>query len=265
MIQFNAIALKILKHGEEQPTRGTPSLVGTPVSYKVSAKYNFPLMTTRRLSFKNILVETLWFLSGEKTLRILDKHNVKFWNKWRQPDGTVPSSYGWLWRHYQVDQIHNLIEGLKTDPFSRRHVVTAWFPERITTHPPCHVMFTVNLFKNHLNLSLFQRSCDIPIGLPYNIAGYALIIKILAHILNYKPGQFHHFIANPHIYVDQVPLVKEHILRNHVAFPYLVIDDSLRTLEDFVALADEPYEVIEQKIRLFDYRPLPEIHYPINV
>lgn len=275
--------------------------------YQYMIGEGFPLLTTKTVSWKNIVVEMLWFLSGKTDIEILRRHGCKFWDAWANSGGQVPSAYGNFWRHFPVhgtrdssdirvdgddvcsfnDQIRWVLAELKRNPMSRRMVVSAWAPQNAQTSklPPCHMNFIFNVQKNirgedRLCLHLTQRSCDVALGVPYNIASYALLLHLFSRFSGIAPGIFAHTLVDAHIYTckpegspemmiefDHVPGLQEQIQRAPRALPRLVLANDIRDLPDVEALMDSSVSTdqILEKIKLVDYEPWPAIPFKVAV
>ena len=235
--------------------------------YKVDLSKGYPLLTTKKVNFKSMLYEVLWYLSGEDHIRNLRQH-TKIWAKWADENGNVDSAYGRYWRKFpsaqvnpatgkyevlEVDQIGRVIELLKTDPMSRRMVVTAWEPGNAfdSKLPPCHQTFAFNVQGSNLNCHLMQRSGDIAIGIPFNLAAYALLTQILAEETGFQLGYFSHTIVDAHIYVNHIDGLKEQLKRTPKPLPQLEIArkpiDELR-FEDFALIGYESYDPIKFEV-----------------
>ena len=272
----------VLKHGKRKPNRtGVDTLSVFNYNYSIDLSYGlregFPLLTTKKISWKNIVVENLWFLSGKKEVEFLHKHGVRFWDKWVNVFEEVPSAYGFYWRifdyyFHNVDQVKQVIKNLKDDPFSRRHVISAWSPLNAlySDLPPCHFIMVFNVQidvrgTKRLNLHLTQRSADVAIGVPYNIAGYAFLLHLFARLTNLSVGTFAHSIVDAHVYFDHIEGLEEQVKRTPNYPPKLTIDSDIRSLEDVEALFDESTETILNTFKLTDYYPHPAIEFEVAV
>jgi len=255
-----------------------------------------PLLTTKSISWKNIVVEMLWFLSGQPDIAILQRHNCKFWDAWADDDGMVPMAYGQQWRAFPVqkedgtfgtnDQLQFVVDSLKTNPMSRRMVVSAWNPEQAQTAalPPCHMLFAFNVqnvenedgtLEQRLCLHLTQRSCDLALGVPYNIASYGLLLLIMSHITGIKPGVFAYTLLDLHIYTskedgsyaehDHMEGLEEQLNRPLKTLPALNIDDCIKSLEDIEDLMElgTSTDTILNVFKLIDYNPHPAIKFKV--
>ena len=219
MKQYLDLVREVLDKGTRKENRtGVDTLSSFNVNYEIDLREGFPLLTTKEISWKNIVVENLWFLSGDTHIGLLQKHNCKFWDPWADENGKVPSAYGNFWRHFPIhdqdrrkaaftDQLAWVLAELGRNPMSRRLVVSAWAPGNAQTSklPPCHClfMFNVQLDRNGeqlLCLHLTQRSCDIALGIPYNIAGYCFLLELFSRFSGIRPGIFAHTLVDAHIY-----------------------------------------------------------------
>lgn len=244
---------RVLRNGVRKHNRtGIDTIVCFAEHYSVDLRGGFPLLTTKKVNFNAMLYEVLWYLSGEDHIRNLQKH-TKIWDAWADENGNLETAYGRYWRRFpsaqvspetgkyevvEVDQIGRVIELLKTDPTSRRMVVTAWEPGNALSSklPPCHYTFAFNVIENRLNCHLTQRSGDIAIGIPFNLAAYALLTQILAQEAELDVGFFSHTIVDAHIYVNHVDGLRTQLARTPKPLPKLTIArkpvDQL-TFEDF--------------------------------
>lgn len=258
---------EVLTRGEERSDRtgvGTISLFGTQTRYDL--REGFPLCTTKKINFDNVVRELLWFLSGSTNVQEL--HPCKIWDPWADDEGDLGPIYGFQWRYWGaqyeersgVDQIENAIHLLKTDPFSRRNIVSAWNVADLPFMrlPPCHVMFqfyvaTATGGPNWLDCQLYQRSADLAIGVPYNVASYSLLMSMMAKECNLRPRYFIHTIGDAHIYKNHIPGVKEQLKRQPKPPPVLKL----------VKTSFAEYTVND--IRLQDYDPHPFINFEVAV
>ena len=292
MQQYLDVIRRVLDTGQRKNNRtGVDTLSTFNVNYQIDLREGFPLLTTKEISWKNIIVENLWFLSGDTRIDLLRKHGCKFWEPWADEDGLVPSAYGNFWRNYPVhtdgeatfnDQIRYVINGLKQNPQSRRLVVSAWAPGNAQTSalPPCHAFWVMNVQQDAngepmLCLHLTQRSCDIALGLPYNIAGYAFLLELMARFTGIKPGYFGHTLIDAHIYTakadgsmadyDHIPGLKTQLARAPRALPRLEISDEIKALDDVTALLEADTESLLETFRLHDYQPHPALQFKVAV
>ena len=285
------IVRNVLKHGTRKPNRtGVDTLSCFAEHYRHDLQSGFPLLTTKEVNWRNIVVETLWYLSGQRTLDILHRHNCHFWDAWQQEDGTIPSPYGWFWRHFPspdhpqgFDQVRYILEELDRNPQSRRLAVSAWQPghAQSSSLPPCHVFWVLNVQYDadntpRLCLHLTQRSCDIALGVPYNLACYSLLLSLLAQLSGLATGTFSHTLIDAHIYIakadgtqaeyDHRPGLEEQIARKPLPLPRLILSPELRTLEDVERLLEEAdTDHLMSHFQLENYDPHPAIHFKVAV
>ena len=296
MKQYLDVVRAVLDRGTRKPNRtGVDTLSTFNENYEIDLRLGFPLLTTKEISWKNIVVENLWFLSGDTHIGLLKKHACKFWDPWADEKGFVPSAYGNFWRHFPIhdgsgaearvgfsDQLRWVAEELRRNPMSRRLVVTAWAPGNAQTSklPPCHLlfMFNVQLDANGeptLCLHLTQRSADVALGVPYNIAGYAFLLELFARFSGIKAATFAHTLVDAHIYTkkpdgsmaeyDHVPGLLKQLERTPRALPRLAIDPAIRSLDDVRPLLDEDTETLMKHFVLTGYDPYPPIGFKVAV
>lgn len=291
MKQYLDAVREVLARGTRKENRtGVDTLSTFNHNYEIDLREGFPLLTTKEISWKNIVVENLWFLSGDTNIRLLQKHRCKFWDPWADERGEVPSAYGNFWRHFPVhaegradysDQIAWVLAELRRNPMSRRLVVSAWAPGNAQTSklPPCHCLFMFNVQVDGgepvLNLHLTQRSCDIALGVPYNIAGYALILELFARMSGIRAGIFAHTLVDAHIYTakpdgsmaeyDHVPGLQLQLERAPRPLPRLTIDPSIRGLEDIQPLLSASTDEVLARFQLEGYDPHPAIAFKVAV
>lgn len=307
MKQYHDLVKHVLSSGTRKENRtGVDTLSTFGHYYEHDLAQGFPLLTTKKIAWKNIVVELLWFLSGSDQAEFLERHKCGFWKPWYLEDGRVANCYGPAWRRFPVhqegiinynsggitlniegpynDQIKWVVEELKRNPLSRRMVVNAWAPGVAQTAklPPCHAMFVLNvqneeLFPSRLCLHLTQRSCDVALGVPYNLASYALLLSLFSRFSGIEPGIFGHSLIDAHVYTskpdgsmaeyDHVPGLQEQVKRKPYKLPKLVIDDSIKSLEDVEALLDPAVSTddIMSKFRLEGYKHHPEVKFKVAV
>jgi thymidylate synthase len=297
--QYLDLVRHVLESGTRKPNRtGVDTLSTFSENYEIDLRVGFPLLTTKEISWKNIVVENLWFLSGETHIGLLKKHGCKFWDPWADESGRVPSAYGNFWRHFPVhdamvgadgppraafnDQIAWVLGELKRNPMSRRLVVTAWAPGNAQTSklPPCHLLFMFNVQLDRageplLCLHLTQRSADVALGVPYNIAGYALLLELFSRMTGIRAGIFGHTLVDVHVYTskadgsmaeyDHVPGLQEQLERSPRALPTLAIDPAIRSLEDLKPLLEADTQTLMKSFVLTGYRPHPPIPFKVAV
>ncbi|MGI9317479.1 MAG: thymidylate synthase [bacterium] len=289
MKQYLDAVRETLAVGTRKPNRtGVDTLSTFNINYEIDIRDGFPLLTTKKISWKNIVIENLWFLSGQTDISLLRKHNCKFWDPWADDDGKVPSAYGNFWRHFPLpdnqtnDQIAYVVDTLKSNPMSRRMIVSAWAPgnAQISALPPCHALWVVNV-QNDRNgepivcLHLTQRSCDIALGIPYNIAGYSLLLELFSRFSGIKAGIFGHTLIDAHIYTakpdgsmqeyDHIPGLQTQLEREPRTLPSLEIDPSIQSLDDIEPLLSLETDQIMDKFTLHNYDPYPAINFKVAV
>lgn len=279
MKNYNELIEDILTNGTDKQDRtgiGSRAVFGRTLRWNLNE--GFPLLTIRKISLRIAFEETMFFLRGETNTKLLEEKNINIWkgNTSREfldsrglnhlPEGDMGHGYGYIWRNFvgennkKVDQIADLLDGLKKDPNSRRHLVTGWNPVELsnTALPPCHMMHMYavenqfNISNNKLHSCFIMRSNDIPFGLPYNIAGYALLNHIFAKYLRYEPGELVYFGWDVHIYQNQIDMCKELLNRAPKQLPTLQITRDLKTFDDILSLRWED-------IKLDGYDPYPDI------
>ena len=297
MKQYLDLVRDVLRKGTRKPNRtGVDTLSTFSQHYEIDLREGFPLLTTKEISWKNIVVENLWFLSGETHIGLLKKHGCRFWDPWADADGRVPSAYGNFWRHFPVhvevpgaapqaafrDQIGWVVSELKKNPMSRRLVVVAWAPGNAQTSalPPCHLLFVLNVQQDErgepmLCLHLTQRSADVALGVPYNIAGYALLLELFARFAGLRAGIFAHTLVDAHIYTakpdgamaeyDHVPGLRTQLEREPRPLPRLAIDASIRGLDDLTPLLNADTQTVLEHFALTGYAPHPPIAFKVAV
>lgn len=240
---------------------GTLSVFGHQMRFDLTA--GFPLVTTKKLHVKSIIHELLWFLQGDTNIRYLKEHGVRIWDEWADENGDLGPVYGHQWRAWptpdgrHVDQISRIVEDLKTNPDSRRHIVSAWNVAEIDKMalPPCHCLFQFHVADGRLSCQLYQRSADIFLGVPFNIASYALLTLMMAQVTGLKPGDFVHTLGDAHLYLNHLEQADEQLQRSPRPLPSIAINPEVQSLFDFV------YEDFELK----DYDPHPHIRAAVAV
>jgi len=264
MKQYLELCRRILAEGVQKADRtgtGTISIFGHQMRFDLSA--GFPLLTTKKLHTKSIVHELLWFLKGSTNIRYLQEHNVRIWNEWADENGELGPIYGKQWRSFSgpdgktVDQIQWVIEEIKRNPDSRRLVVSAWNPAELDQMalPPCHVLFQFYVANGRLSCQLYQRSGDTFLGVPFNIASYALLTCMIAHVTGLKPGEFIHTLGDAHLYLNHLEQVKEQLTREPLPLPTLKLNPAVRSIDDFT------YEDIE----FVNYQAHPHIKGEVSV
>ncbi|WP_298838879.1 thymidylate synthase [uncultured Roseobacter sp.] len=274
MQQYHDALRMVLNQGTESTDRtgtGTISHFGLQCRYPLSD--GFPLVTTKKLHLRSIIHELLWFLSGDTNIRYLQQNGVSIWDEWADENGDLGPVYGHQWRHFpkvirtedeearfligEVDQISTLVEAIRRTPDSRRLIVSAWNPGEVDQMalPPCHTLWQVRITGGKLHLQLYQRSADMFLGVPFNIASYALLQVMLAHVTGYEPGDFVHTMGDAHIYSNHLDQVKTQLARTPRALP------QLRLTRDVGSVFDFRYDDFE----FVGYDPMPAIKAPVAV
>jgi thymidylate synthase/thymidylate synthase len=242
MKQYLDLLDHVLKNGTEKTDRtgtGTISVFGYQMRFNLQD--GFPLLTTKKLHLKSIIHELLWFISGDTNIRYLNENGVKIWNEWADKDGNLGPVYGYQWRSWpaadgkKIDQLTEAINAIKKSPDSRRIIVSAWNVGEIEKMalPPCHVMFQFYVAGGKLSCQLYQRSCDIFIGIPFNIASYALLTLMVAQVTGLKPGDFIHTLGDAHIYLNHIEQVKLQLTREPYPLPAMIINPSVNDIFKF--------------------------------
>lgn len=257
--QYLNLMGNVLRYGTKTDDRtgvGTYSLFGRQIRADMS--HGFPLLTTKRVFWKGVVGELLWFISGDTNIKWLQEQGIKIWDEWADENGDLGPVYGKWWRDWNgIDQLQNVIDQIKTNPNSRRHIVTTWNPERIEEMalPPCHMMYQFNVRGEFLDLQLYQRSADMFLGVPFNIASYSLLLHMVAKVTGYRPGEFIHTFGDVHVYENHVVQCIKQLSRMQRTFPMLGIKGNPQTIDDFDM--DSFY--------LIDYDPHPTIKAPVAV
>jgi thymidylate synthase len=242
MKQYLDLLDHVLKNGVEKQDRtgtGTISVFGYQMRFNLED--GFPLMTTKKLHLKSIIHELIWFISGDTNIKYLKDNGVKIWNEWADQEGNLGPVYGYQWRSWptadgrKIDQLSNVISNIKTSPESRRHLVNAWNVGEIDKMalPPCHILFQFYVAGGKLSCQLYQRSADIFLGVPFNIASYSLLTMMVAQITGLKPGEFIHTFGDAHIYLNHIDQVKIQLAREPFPLPEMVIDHSVDDILKF--------------------------------
>ena len=240
--QYLDLLRLVLETGVDRPDRtgtGTRSLFGAQMRFDLAT--GFPLLTTKKLHLKSIVYELLWFLRGETNVRWLQAHGVKIWDEWADENGDLGPVYGSQWRSWpdgkggSIDQIANVVHSIKTKPDSRRHIVSAWNPAEVDEMalPPCHCLFQFYVAEGRLSCQLYQRSADIFLGVPFNIASYALLTHMVAQVTGLQPGEFIHSFGDVHLYSNHVQQAHEQLAREPRPFPRLRLNPERSAIFDF--------------------------------
>jgi thymidylate synthase len=264
MKQYLDLLRHVLEHGDEKADRtgtGTRSVFGWQMRFDLAQ--GFPLLTTKKLHTRSIIHELLWFLRGDTNIAYLKENGVSIWDEWADAQGELGPVYGKQWRRWEapdgrsIDQIALLVEGLKSNPDSRRHIVSAWNPADIGRMrlPPCHALFQFYVAGGRLSCQLYQRSADIFLGVPFNIASYALLTLMLAQVCGYRPGDFVHTLGDAHLYVNHLDQARLQLSRSPRDLPSLRLNPEVRDLFAF-RFADFSLE---------GYEPHPHIAAPVAV
>ena len=242
MRQYLELLDHVLKNGTRKSDRtgtGTISAFGYQMRFNLGE--GFPLMTTKKLHLKSILHELLWFISGDTNIKYLKDNGVKIWDEWADKDGNLGPVYGYQWRSWpaadgtKIDQLANVIKSIKMSPDSRRHIVSAWNAGEIEKMalPPCHILFQFYVADGRLSCQLYQRSCDIFLGVPFNIASYALLTLMVAQATELKPGEFIHTLGDAHIYLNHIDQVKLQLTREPYSLPKITINPAVSDITKF--------------------------------
>ena len=242
MQQYLDLLDRVIKTGVEKGDRtgtGTISVFGHQMRFDLQE--GFPLLTTKKLHLKSIIHELLWFLKGETNVKYLQENGVRIWNEWAKEDGELGPIYGYQWRSWpsangkHIDQISQVIDSIKNNPNSRRHIVSAWNVGEIENMalPPCHILFQFYVANGKLSCQLYQRSADIFLGVPFNIASYAILLQMMAQVTGLKPGEFVHTLGDAHIYMNHIEQVKLQLTRKPKALPQMVLNSDVKNIFDF--------------------------------
>lgn len=258
MQQYLNLLNRILAEGTQKGDRtgtGTLSIFGHQMRFDL--RDGFPLLTTKKLHLKSIIYELLWFLRGDTNVRYLQEHGVRIWNEWADENGELGPVYGHQWRSWPdykggtIDQIKNVVDMIKHNPDSRRMMVTAWNPAEVDDMalPPCHCLFQFYVADGRLSLQLYQRSADSFLGVPFNIASYALLLQMIAQVTGLEAGEFIHTTGDTHLYLNHLEQAKIQLTREPRTLPKMKINPDVKDIFDF------KYEDFE----LIGYDPLPHI------
>ena len=242
MKQYLDLLDHVLKTGIKKPDRtgtGTISVFGYQMRFKLEE--GFPVMTTKKLHMKSIIHELLWFIKGETNIKYLTDNGVTIWNEWADKEGNLGPVYGSQWRSWpaadgrKIDQLTMVIKSIRTSPDSRRHLVNAWNVGELEKMalPPCHILFQFYVAEGKLSCQLYQRSADIFIGVPFNIASYALLTLMIAQVTGLKPGDFVHTLGDTHIYLNHIDQVKLQLTREPFPLPRMMINQSVNDILKF--------------------------------
>ncbi|MDX9995105.1 MAG: thymidylate synthase [Rhodocyclaceae bacterium] len=262
MRQYLDLMQHVLDHGHVKADRtgtGTRSVFGWQMRFDLSQ--GFPALTTKKLHLRSIIIELLWFLRGDTNIRWLKDNKVSIWDEWADENGDLGPVYGHQWRHWpvknggEIDQIAQLIEGLKKNPDSRRHLVSAWNPSEVDRMalPPCHALFQFYVADGRLSCQLYQRSADIFLGVPFNIASYALLTMMVAQVVGLEPGDFVHTLGDAHLYSNHLEQAQLQLSREPRPLPTMRINPDVKDIfafkfEDFTLEGYDPHPHISAPV-----------------
>ena len=264
MRQYHDLLRLVLEEGVARSDRtgtGTLSIFGGQARFDLRER--FPLLTTKKLHLKSIIYELLWFLRGETNVRYLNEHGVTIWDEWADENGNLGRVYGAQWRDWhgangiRIDQIDKIISEIRENPSSRRLIVSAWNPAEIDEMalPPCHVLFQFYVNDSELSCQLYQRSADLFLGVPFNIASYSLLTMMMAQVCDLAPGDFVHTFGDLHLYQNHLEQAREQLSRECRPLPRIQLNPAITRIEDFRF----------EDFTLLDYNPHPSIKAPIAV
>ena len=264
MQQYLDLMRHVLQQGVERGDRtgtGTLSIFGHQMRFDLQA--GFPLLTTKKLHLKSIVYELIWMLRGDTNIRFLNEHGVRIWDEWADSKGELGPVYGAQWRSWNgpdgqvVDQIAGVVREIKRNPTSRRLVVSAWNPSLVDQMalPPCHTLFQFYVHADRLSCQLYQRSGDIFLGVPFNIASYALLTMMIAQATDLRPGEFVHTFGDAHLYLNHLEKARLQLERQPRPLPQVVLNPAVRSILDF------DYS----DVTLTGYQPHPHIQAPVSV
>jgi thymidylate synthase len=262
--QYLDLLAEVLERGACKTDRtgtGTLSLFGRQLRFSLDS--GFPLLTTKKLHLKSIIYELLWFLRGDTNVRWLQQHGVSIWDEWADENGELGPVYGYQWRHWrtpgggEIDQITNVIHSLRNKPDSRRHIVSAWNPADVgrMALPPCHALFQFYVANGRLSCQMYQRSADLFLGVPFNIASYALLTRMVAQVTGLAPAEFILTLGDAHLYLNHRDQAREQLARAPRQFPRMRLNPQVREL----------FEFRFEDFALENYEPHPAIRAPIAV
>ena len=259
MRQYLDLLQDIMDNGVDKIDRtgvGTRSVFGRQMRFDLSK--GFPLVTTKKVHLKSIIYELLWFIKGDTNVKYLQDNGVRIWNEWADENGNLGPVYGSQWRNWNgdgIDQLADVIECIKHNPNDRRMIVTAWNPSKIEQMklPPCHMLFQFYVANGKLSCMLYQRSCEMFLGVPFNIASYALLTMMIAQVSGLKAGEFIHTLGDTHIYHNHFEQVKEQLSRTPLPLPTMEINPLIKDIndfkyDDFELVGYESYGVLKGKV-----------------
>ena len=264
MQQYHDLMRRILSEGVKKTDRtgtGTLSVFGHQMRFNLAE--GFPVVTTKKLHLRSIIIELLWFLKGESNIKWLKENGCSIWDEWADENGDLGPVYGYQWRHWpdgnggEIDQIKNLIHQIKTKPDSRRHLVSAWNVANVDEMalPPCHTLFQFYVAEGKLSCQLYQRSADVFLGVPFNIASYALFTRMVAQVCDLEPGEFVHTFGDAHLYLNHLEQTELQLSRECRPLPTMKINPAVKDIFSF------SYEDVE----LLNYDPHPHIKAPVAI
>ena len=239
MKQYLDLLKKVYEEGTDKPNRtgiDTRSIFGAQMRFDLSK--GFPLVTTKKVHLKSVIYELLWLISGDTNIRFLKENDVRIWNEWADENGDLGPVYGAQWRNFNgqgIDQLKDVVNRLKTNPNDRRMIVSAWNPAQIEDMalPPCHAFYQFYVANNKLSCQLYQRSCDMFLGVPFNIASYALLTMMMAQVTGLEVGEFIHTLGDTHIYHNHFEQVKIQLEREPYALPQMKINPDVKDIDGF--------------------------------
>ena len=262
MRQYHELMQRILDEGVKKTDRtgtGTISVFGHQMRFDLAD--GFPMVTTKKLHLKSIIHELLWFLAGDTNIRYLKENGVRIWDEWADENGDLGPVYGYQWRSWpapdgsSIDQISKLLEQIRKTPDSRRLIVSAWNPALVDEMalPPCHAFFQFYVADGRLSCQLYQRSADVFLGVPFNIASYALLTMMVAKVTGYEPGEFIHTFGDAHLYLNHLDQAREQLSREPRALPQMKIEEAVTDLfafrfEDFELVGYDPHPHIKATV-----------------
>ncbi len=264
MKQYLDLLRYVLEKGTPKNDRtgtGTRSVFGYQMRFDLSK--GFPLLTTKKLHTRSIVYELLWFLKGDTNIKYLNDNKVTIWNEWADENGDLGPIYGYQWRSWTaaegrtIDQITQVVESIKNNPDSRRHIVSAWNVGDLDKMalPPCHILFQFYVAHGKLSCQLYQRSADIFLGVPFNIASYSMLLMMMAQVTGLQPGEFIHTLGDAHIYNNHLEQVKVQLTREPYPLPKLILNPRVQSIFDFTF----------EDIQIIDYQAHPHIKGEISV
>jgi thymidylate synthase len=264
MIQYQQLLRLVLEQGkwkEDRTGTGTYSIFGAQARFPLAD--GFPLVTTKKVHLKSIIHELLWFLRGDTNVRYLREHGVTIWDEWADPEGNLGRVYGAQWRDWKtprghsIDQVTQVIEQIRTNPDSRRLIVTAWNPGELDQMalPPCHLLFQFQVHDGELNCQLYQRSADLFLGVPFNIASYALLTLMMAQVCRLRPGTFVHTFGDLHLYSNHLDQARTQLAREPRPLPQMTLNPGITDLFQFTY----------NDFQLTGYDPHPPLKAPVAV